>query len=72
MGRALEQELKELEARARRGGPGHVMRLARWAVAVLAAGWAAAAAAHPVGLSRGEYRLEGGALASASTPASGA
>jgi hydrogenase/urease accessory protein HupE len=41
------------------------MRSLRWAVAVLAASWAAAAAAHPVGLSRGEYRLEGGTLRAA-------
>ena len=37
----------------------------RGLVAVMAAGWAAAAAAHPVGLSRGEYRLEGGTLRAA-------
>jgi len=38
------------------------MRRARWMVAVLATLWAAAAGAHPVGLSRGEYRLESGTL----------
>ncbi|HEY8206727.1 MAG TPA: HupE/UreJ family protein [Myxococcaceae bacterium] len=41
------------------------MSRAQRAVLVLAAGWAAVAAAHPVGLSRGEYRLEGGTLRAA-------
>ncbi|HVE81765.1 MAG TPA: HupE/UreJ family protein [Myxococcales bacterium] len=41
------------------------MRRARWAVAVAALAVAGAAAAHPVGLSRGEYRLQGGTLRAA-------
>ena len=41
------------------------MGSARWAVVLAAAVASTAAVAHPVGLSRGEYRLEGGTLAAA-------